>query len=205
MSAQLERLVQQLLNRVRQLEDDRSPPQVESWAEVDEDHKFYKAAEDLYPGRDWFFANQCTRAGTIIDATSFVKIYKWGNLLANMRAGYQMKASFEDGELSFDQGDCISSSCSSSTASITLTPSTAEATEATVDESYTFSGITTAGLSSAMTAANLPPGLTLSGTTISGTPTTAGTYYVVLTGPTTGGTCNVKRVLKIVVVEPPPE
>lgn len=35
MSAQLERLVQQLLNRVRQLEDDRSQPQVESWALAD--------------------------------------------------------------------------------------------------------------------------------------------------------------------------
>lgn len=33
MSAALERQVQQLLNRIRQLEDDRTPPQVESWTE----------------------------------------------------------------------------------------------------------------------------------------------------------------------------
>lgn len=165
---------------------------------------FYKAAEDLYSGRDWFYVNACTRAGVVASGATFVKMYTWGSALANMRAGYQMMGAFINGELCPIPTECIPATCATSGASITLDPSSGDATEGTVDVSYTFTGIITAGLTSAATAANLPPGLTLSGTTISGTPTTAGTYYVVLTGPKTGG-CDVKRIVKITIVEPPPE
>ena len=165
---------------------------------------FYKAAEDLYTTRDWFYVNQCTRAGVVASGASFIKMYKLGSILNNMREGYMMMGVMIGSELCPIPIDCIPATCAAGGASITLTPSSGDATDGTVDTPYTFSGITTANLSGAATAANLPPGLTLSGTTISGTPTTAGTYYVVLTGPKTGG-CDVKRILKITINEPPPE
>lgn len=67
MSAQLERLVQQLLNRVRQLEDDRSPPQVESWALADgsEVSYAYPPATGI-PAATYVVATKETTPGTAL-------------------------------------------------------------------------------------------------------------------------------------------
>jgi hypothetical protein len=159
---------------------------------------FYKSAEDLAPTRQWFYANPCDREGTVTDATSFVRVYRWGASLTNMRVGYQMITTVVDGERVPIPVDCISAACASSGASVTAD----SAPGGTVGTAYTYT-FTTAGLSSSATATSLPPGLTLSGTTISGTPTTAGDYYVKITGPKTVGStnCNVTRIVLITIAE----
>ncbi len=69
---------------------------------------FYKAAEDIAPSRDWFYANPCSRSGTVTDSTEFTKVYHWESLLDHMRAGYVMLTASVDGEIVFNQGPCIS-------------------------------------------------------------------------------------------------
>jgi hypothetical protein len=161
---------------------------------------FYKAAEDLAPTRSWFYANPCDRNGNITDDTDFTMVYKWGTSLTNMRAGYLMLTTVVDGDRVPIPIDCVPTSCANSGASVTA--DSAPAGEVGTSYTYTF---TTAGLSSAATATGLPDGLTLSGTTISGTPTTAGSFYVKITGPKTVGStnCNVTRIVLITIAEEP--
>lgn len=161
---------------------------------------YYKLAEDWLPTRNWIYAYPCDRLGTI-SSTTPIQLKYIGNLLRYARVGLVVLANRIDGLWEAAQvGDCISTTCKDSTATV----SGNEPPIGTVGEAYNFA-IAVSNLSSAISASNLPPGILLDGNDLDGEPTTAGTWYVVITGPKThsGATCNVTRMLKVVVNEAP--
>jgi hypothetical protein len=165
--------------------------------------RYFKLAEDHFPTRDWIWANECNRAGTLISDDP-EQVYFMGSLLAGARVNYQVLAVTVDGTWETVQGiGCIDTACGLTNGE-SIDPN--EPPEATVGTAYSHS-VLTSGLTGAIVATALPPGITFSGTSFSGTPTTAATYFVKLVGPKTLGVrnCQVTRLVKIVVVEPPPE
>lgn len=203
MSAQLERLVQQLLNRVRQLEDDRSPPQVESWAEVDEGFWFV-LGEDITSTTDaevlvWRAKLDSGVVPVIDDSYSDpVVLINVGYCLSPAgklaRAGYYGRMAPEGSKwVPTSTYECLTSCTPSGAASITQPTFP----DATVGASYSFS-ITASGVTG-LSATNLPDGLTFSGGSISGTPTTAGHKWITITG--TSGDCTITKLAKLTVLE----
>lgn len=158
---------------------------------------FYEIMEDDTTARQWLWARRMTRTGTPIE--EWKQLYKWEDLLSNVKAGYKCKADLVDNEWCFDQGPCVPSSCNTGDRiSANLPP------DGVVGASYTFSFTTTGLTSGTLASSGLPPGLTRSGTTISGTPTTAGEWWALVEGSTTLGstTCPLKRRFKFKITEP---
>lgn len=163
---------------------------------------FYEIQEDDTTARQWLWAVPTLRTGAYPSGSieGWTKLYKWQNLLSNVKAGYKCKGDLVRGEWCFDQGPCISANCTTGEAISGDQP----ATNAVVGTSYSFT-FTTSGLTAgSLASSGLPPGLTRSGTTISGTPTTAGEYWAIVTGSAviSSSTCSVKRVYKFTVVNP---
>lgn len=160
---------------------------------------FYLTAEDDATGwRDYVWAQKCDRLGYITDS-AYVKLWNWGNttkILTNVKANYVAKSSVVNGQLTFSQGVCIDGSCNvASSISANILPT------GTVGTSYSAS-FATSSLDGPVTVTGaLPPGITRSGTNFSGTPTTAGKYYIVVTGVRTVGTspCTITRVFEFII------
>lgn len=162
---------------------------------------YLRLIEDHLPGRPYIWAIRSDRGGTTLaGVTEPAKLWYPQTLLQGARLNYLVQAQRIAGEWEFVQGSgCIPTTCNPATNGSSVEPGTPP--QGVVGTAYSHT-ITTSGLSGAVTATALPPGITLSGTTFSGTPTTAGKYWVVVTGPKTGAGCNVTRIVHIEVVEP---
>lgn len=165
--------------------------------------KYFKLLEDgtsLY-GPSWARLTDRTASenGTII------ALYWWEGLLVGAQPGYHGLCSKVDGDWTFVQGPCIYPCESSGTISPGDPP------DGEVGAVYAGHVVSSTNLNlGTLSATGMPPGLSMDTSgLVSGTPTTAGTYYAIVTGtaPGTGdnenGTCTITAVLRITVTEAP--
>ena len=125
------------------------------------------------------------------DSRGVFDVYGYSGIMSGAKAGYKGVVARIDGEWVPPVNPCIKPCLTSG--SITGGSETA-----TVGDPYSYT-VSSSGLDSGPTATNLPAGLTYASPTISGTPTTAGTYYITLSGSANG--CAITKILTLKVEE----
>jgi hypothetical protein len=118
--------------------------------------------------------------------------------LAGAKAGYKGEGTYEGDKLWFLQGPCVTPCPSIGSIPVQTT------TPGTVGTAFSYSVTSSSITAGSFTASGLPPGLSCSASgVISGTPTTAGTYFMIISGtaPHTNGTstCTIKRAIALTI------
>jgi len=166
--------------------------------------RWYKLIEDSHPTNGLlprYAVRVKSPAGDDPESTPSL-VVPW--LLAPVKAGHVAWYVLDAGKWYFNQGDCPEECTSDGTLDVD-SPATG-----TVGEAFTHSvsgtGLTGGGYTS-VEFDGLPDGITADDEDLSGTPTTAGTYYVIVTatspgtGDSEGDTCTLTRVLVITIEE----
>ena len=151
--------------------------------------KFFELAEDATSGAVFAYTTNRTNSTT---GTQLNTVYNWEGLLDGARAGYVGLFGRVAGEWVFVQGPCITP-C---TPPGSLTYGTPPA--GTVGTPYTHT-VTGTSITGTISITGLPPGLSNSDGEITGTPTTAGTYYPIVSA--VSGSCTITRAITITIGE----